>query len=142
MTEAVETVPYGTHEIDGVVHKRSPHSVEDTVGRLTEAITGAGAKVFVVVDHSGEAQRAGLALRDTKLVIFGSPMAGTPLMQSAPVVALDLPLKVLVWSDDMGAVWMTYLSSQWLAERHGVPGDLTKPLGAVEGLTSRVAEPA
>jgi uncharacterized protein (DUF302 family) len=69
-------------------------------------------------------------------------MAGTPLMQSAPVAALDLPLKVLVWADDQGAVWMTYLSPQWLAERHGIPGDLAKPLGAVDGLTSRVAEPA
>jgi uncharacterized protein (DUF302 family) len=142
MTQAVETAPYGTHDIDGVVHKRSPHSVEGTVGRLTDAITGAGAKVFVVVDHSGEAERAGLSLRDTKLVIFGSPIAGTPLMQSAPVCALDLPLKVLVWADDLGGVWMTYLSPQWLAERHGIPDDLTKPLGAVDGLTSRVAEPA
>jgi uncharacterized protein (DUF302 family) len=70
MTRAAETAPYGTHEIDGVLHKRSPHSVEDTVGRLTEAIAGAGAKVFVVVDHSGEAERAGLSLRGTKLVIF------------------------------------------------------------------------
>jgi uncharacterized protein (DUF302 family) len=78
-------------------------------------------------------------LRDTKLLIFGNPLGGTPVMQAAPLAALDLPLKVLVWVDDSEAVWMSYLSGEWLAERHGVPADLAKPLSAVEGLTRQVA---
>jgi uncharacterized protein (DUF302 family) len=87
--------------------------VADTVEQLMTAIDGAGARLFVVIDHSGEAQRAGLSLRETKLLIFGSPAAGTPVMQVAPLAALDLPLRVLVWADDAGAVWMSYLSSDW-----------------------------
>jgi uncharacterized protein (DUF302 family) len=111
--------------------------VADTIEQLTTAIEGAGARLFVVVDHSGEAERAGLLLRDTKLLIFGSPAAGTPVMQVAPLAALDLPLKVLVWADD-GAVWMSYLSSDWLAKRHDLPGELSTRLKAAEVLTGRV----
>jgi uncharacterized protein (DUF302 family) len=139
MTEAGETVPFGAHPADGVVHRHSPFSVADTVARLTGAIEAAGAKLFVVVDHSGEAGRVGLTLRETKLLIFGNPAGGTPAMQASPVAALDLPLKILVWADDRGGVWMTYLSAEWLAQRHGLPADAAKPLGAVDVLTSRVA---
>jgi uncharacterized protein (DUF302 family) len=123
MTEAAEQVPFGAYSTEGMVHRRSPFSVADTVGRLTAAIDAAGAKLFVVVDHSGEAERVG----------------GTPAMQSSPGTALDLPLKILVWADDDGAVWMTYLSAEWLAKRHGIPADQAKPLGAVEALTTKVA---
>jgi uncharacterized protein (DUF302 family) len=133
-----ESTPFGINVVDGVVHRRSPWSVDATVERLAEAIAQAGAKVFVVVDHSGEAQEAGLSLRDTKLVIFGSPIGGTPVMQAAPLAALDLPLKVLVWADDQGSVWMTYLSAQWLAGRHGLSADLARPLSAADALTGRV----
>jgi uncharacterized protein (DUF302 family) len=139
MTKAAEQVPFGAHPTDGVVHRHSPFSVADTVARLTAAIGAAGAKLFVLVDHSGEAERVGLTLRDTKLLIFGNPVGGTPAMQASPVTALDLPLKVLVWADDQGAVWMTYLSAEWLAQRHGIPAEQAKPLGAVDALTSRVA---
>jgi uncharacterized protein (DUF302 family) len=139
MTEAAEQVPFGAYSTEGMVHRRSPFSVADTVGRLTAAIDAAGAKLFVVVDHSGEAERVGLTLRDTKLLIFGNPVGGTPAMQSSPGTALDLPLKILVWADDDGAVWMTYLSAEWLAKRHGIPADQAKPLGAVEALTTKVA---
>jgi uncharacterized protein (DUF302 family) len=113
--------------------------VTGTVERLTEAVEGAGAKVFVVVDHSGEAERAGLSLRDTKLVVLGNPVAGTPVMDTSPLAALDLPLKVLVWADDAGAVWMSYLSAEWLAGRYGIPAELAKALSAPEALTSRAA---
>lgn len=126
---------------EGIVHRRSPLSVEETVTRLTAEIEAAGAKVFTVVDHSGEAEAAGLKLRDTKLIIFGSPLAGTPVMDAAPTAALDLPLKILVWSEAGGPTWMTYLSPAWLAERHGVPEALAKPLSAVDVLTAK-ASPA
>jgi len=139
MTKEVATAPLGAHPADGVVHRPSPHSVSNTVERLIEALTEAGAKLFDVVDHSGEAEEAGLVLRETKLLVFGSPALGTPVMDASPVAALDLPLKVLVWSDDAGAVWMTYLSARWLAERHGIAPDLAKTLAAVEGLTTRIA---
>jgi uncharacterized protein (DUF302 family) len=139
MTHAVEDAPIGVPNISGVVHRRSPLSVAATVDRLTDAIDGAGAKLFVVIDHSGEAERVGLSLRDTKLLIFGNPVGGTPVMQTAPLAALDLPLKLLVWADDAGSVWMTYLSAEWLADRHGFGRDLAKPLAAVDALSARVA---
>jgi uncharacterized protein (DUF302 family) len=114
--------------------------VAGTVDRLTEVIQAAGARIFTVVDHSGEAERVGLSLRDTKLLIFGNPAAGTPVMAASPLVALDLPLKVLVWADDGGSVWMSYLDPAWLAARHGLSGDLAAPLSAAERLTHRVAQ--
>jgi uncharacterized protein (DUF302 family) len=142
MTQPAGTGPYGGRDISGVIHRPSALSVPATVDALSQAIDDAGAKLFAVIDHSGEAERAGLSLRDTKLLIFGSPTVGTRIMQEAPLAALDLPLKVLVWADDTGAVWMSYLSAQWLAERHGIPADLAKPLSAVEVLTSRIATPS
>jgi uncharacterized protein (DUF302 family) len=123
------------------VHKRSPVAVGETVDRLTEAIHAAGAKLFIMVDHSAEAERVGLSLRDTKLLVFGNPIGGTPAMAASPLAALDLPLKVLVWADDDGAVWMSYLDSTWLAERHGLTPQLAAPLAAVDKLTDKVAAP-
>jgi len=137
--EPAVDAPVGTAHTEGVVHRRSPLSVAGTVERLTEVAQGAGAKVFIVVDHSGEAEQAGLSLRDTKLVVFGNPHAGTPVMEASPLAALDLPLKVLVWADDEGTVWMSYLAAEWLAGRHGIAAELTKPLAAPDALTSRIA---
>jgi uncharacterized protein (DUF302 family) len=139
MSHSNDPFPLGTHPIGGVVHRRSPYSVAESVQRLTAAIAGAGAKLFTVIDQSGEADNAGLSLRDTKLVVFGSPAAGTPVMETAPVAALDLPLKILVWADDNKEVWMTFLSGEWLAGRYGIPPDLAKPLGAAEKLTKQAA---
>src|SRR5919106_5654882 len=131
--------PVGARPTSGVVHKRSPLSVAETVDRLAAAIRAAGAKLFLVVDHSGEAQRVGMVLRDTKLVVFGNPVGGTPAMVASPLVALDLPLKVLVWMDDDGAVWMSYLDAAWLAARHGLATELAAPLSVVDRLTAQVA---
>jgi uncharacterized protein (DUF302 family) len=142
MTKAIAETPAGARPTSGIVNRRSPLSVGVTVERLTEAVKAAGAKLFVVVDHSGEAARAGLVLRDTKLLVFGNPLGGTPVMQCAPLAALDLPLKVLVWQDDVGAVWMSYLSAEWLADRHGIPAELAKPLSAVEALAGHLAATA
>ena len=139
MGQPAVDAPVGATPTEGVVHRRSPLSVAGTVERLTEVVEGAGAKAIVVMDHSGEADRAGLSLRDTKLVVLGNPVAGTPVMEAAPLAALDLPLKVLVWAGDAGAVWMSYLSSEWLAGRHGIPAELAKALSAPDVLTGRVA---
>jgi uncharacterized protein (DUF302 family) len=139
MTEPND-LPAGTTEVPGIVHRLSTLSVSDTVDRLTEAMLQAGATVFAVIDQSGAAQGAGLSLRDTKLMIFGNPAAGTPVMQAAPLSAMDLPLKVLVWEDDESHV--TYLSAEWLTERYGLPADLARPLAAPAGLTSRVLGPS
>ena len=139
MSDAPDRGPRGAGSPPGVVHRRSSSPVDDTVELLRRAIDELGTKVFDVVDHSGEAARAGLRLRPTKLVVFGSPRGGTPAMVAAPTIALDLPLKVLVWADDDGAVWMTFLEGSWLAARHGVDTELATALSAVDRVTAAVA---
>ena len=139
MSEAATGAPAGTGPVEGIEHRRSPHSVAGTVTLLSEAIEAAGATLFAVIDQSGEAERVGLPLRDTKLLVFGNPRAGTPVMAAAPLAALDLPLKILVWADDAGTVWMTYTDPAWLAARHGLAGPLTAPLSAVAVLAGQVA---
>jgi uncharacterized protein (DUF302 family) len=140
MTKPPEMAPYGTQPVSGVSHRESRLPVPATVEKLTETIEKAGAKIFAVIDQRAEAEAVGLSLRDTVLVIFGNPAAGTPVMASAPLSALDLPLKILVWADDQHHVWMTYLTGAWLAERHGLPTALVQALGAAETLTSHVPE--
>jgi uncharacterized protein (DUF302 family) len=114
--------------------KLSPRSVQDTVARLSDIVAARGLKVFAVIDHSEEAQADGLELRDTKVVIFGSPQAGTPVMQAAPLVALDLPLKVLVWADG-DQTKVTYTAPSALAARYGLPDDLSARLAGIDALT-------
>lgn len=133
--------PVGAGSVPGLVHRRSPHPVAETVERLSAAIAGAGAKLFATIDHSGEAERAGQRLRDTKLLIFGNPAVGTAVMAAAPLSAIDLPVKVLVWADDGGNVWMSYLDAAWLAERYGLRADQAGPLAAPERLTALVTLP-
>jgi uncharacterized protein (DUF302 family) len=108
--------------------------------RLQSILAGKGLQVFALVDHSGEAEKAGMKLRPTKLLIFGSPKAGTPLMAAAPTLAIDLPLKALVWQDDGGKVWVTYNSPEYLQERHGVPADLVKNIAGVGALVAKAVE--
>ena len=122
---------------DGLVTKVSPRSVADTVARFSEVLAAKGVKLFAVIDHSGEAQNAGLELRDTKVVIFGAPKAGTPVMQAVPIAALDLPLKVLVWDDD-GQTRLTYTAPAALAARYGLSEDLAARLAAIDPLTDAV----
>ena len=123
----------------GIVTKATPGSVEETVARLTAKIAGGGLKLFAVVDHSGEAQAVGLDLRDTKLVIFGSPQAGTPVMQAAPLAALDLPLKILVWADAQQTN-VSYWSPGALAARYGLSDELAARLAGIEHLTDALTE--
>ena len=122
---------------DQLVTKLSPRSVADTVARLSEVLAEKGVKLFAVIDHSGEAQAAGLELRDTKVVIFGAPKAGTPVMQAVPVAALDLPLKVLVWADG-DQTKLTYTAPAALAARYGLSDELAARLGAIDPLTDAV----
>ena len=123
-----------------LVTKQSPWSVDETVQRLTNVIAEKGLKLFAVVDHSGEAARAGLEMRPTKLLIFGNPKAGTPLMLAAPRSAIDLPLKILVWEDPQGRVWITYNSSTYLQARHGLPEELLVNIAVVGALAAQAAD--
>jgi uncharacterized protein (DUF302 family) len=123
----------------GIVTKVSPRSVEETVERLKTMIAGGGLKLFAVVDHSGEAEAVGLDLRDTKLVIFGGPQSGTPVMQAAPLAALDLPLKVLVWADEQQTN-VSYTSPSALAARYGLSEELAARLGGIDHLTDALTE--
>jgi uncharacterized protein (DUF302 family) len=141
MTELPITGSSESVSIDGVIHRRSSYSVDETLDRLSEAIEAAGAKIFTVIDQRAEAERVSLQLRDTVLVLFGNPAAGTRVMEAVPISALDLPLKILIWVDDRDEVWMSYLSADWLAARYTLPPELTKPLSGPEILTSRVATP-
>jgi uncharacterized protein (DUF302 family) len=118
-----------------VVTKVTAGSVDETVARLSELITARSLTLFAIIDHSGEARRAGLELRDTKVVIFGSPEAGTPVVQSAPLAALDLPLKVLVW-DDGGETKVSYTAPGVLAERHHLSDELAQRLSAIGPITN------
>jgi uncharacterized protein (DUF302 family) len=114
--------------------KLSPHSVQDTVTSLCEIVSAKGLKVFAVIDHSGEARLVGLELRETKVVIFGSPQAGTPVMAAAPLAALDLPLKALVWADGEQTK-ISYTSPAALASRYQLSDELGARLAGIDGLT-------
>jgi uncharacterized protein (DUF302 family) len=122
-----------------VVTKTSSRSVEETVARLTGELESRGIKLFAVIDHSGEAAAAGLELRDTKLVIFGSPLAGTAVMAAAPLAALDLPLKVLVWADGEQTT-INYAAPAELAARHGLSDELAAKLAAIDAVTDAAIE--
>jgi uncharacterized protein (DUF302 family) len=121
---------------NGIVNKRSDHTVDETLARLERTLEAKHVIIFTMIDHSGEAERVGLSMRPTKLVIFGSPMAGTPLMLAAPSAAIDLPLKILIWEDREGAVWVSYNSPAYLRERHGLPAELLPNIAAVEAFAS------
>ena len=126
--------------ISGLIDKPSPHSVDATVERLTALLHAKGITLFAVIDHSGEAARVGLTMRPTKVLIFGNPAAGTPLMIAAPGSAIDLPLKVLVWEDAQGQVWASYNSPAYLAERHHLPVDLLRNIAGIEALVAKAIE--
>ena len=128
-----------TDAVDGIVSKQSPFGVTETVSRLTDAIGAVGAKVFAVIDQSAEARAVGQSLRETILVIFGNPAGGTLVMAAAPLAAMDLPLKVLVFAGDDGAVWMSYLDGAWLAARYGLSAELAGPLAAPSVLVAKIA---
>ena len=125
---------------NGIVNKPSKHSVDDTLRNLQNMLEAKGIAVFALVDHSGEAAKVGMKMRPTKLLIFGNPKGGTPLMLAAPTIAIDLPLKILIWQDDREKVWVSYNTPEYLAERHGLPSHLAQNIGFIETLASSLAE--
>jgi len=125
---------------NGIISKPSNHSVEQTVEKLKSILQAKGVKLFALIDHSGEAEKAGLKMPPTKLLIFGSPKAGTPLMLAAPSIAIDLPLKILVWEDVNGKAWISYNSPEYLQQRHGLPQELLQNIAVVGGLAAQAGE--
>jgi uncharacterized protein (DUF302 family)/uncharacterized membrane protein YidH (DUF202 family) len=125
---------------NGIVRITSNHSVDETVAKLKGILEAKGVKLFVVVDHSGEAASAGLKMPNTKLLIFGNPKAGTPLMLAAPSVALDFPLKILVAEDVAGKAWISFNSPAYLQSRHALPSELLPNIAVIEALAAKAAE--
>lgn len=125
---------------EGIVSKPSNHSVDDTVTKLKGMLKAKGVMLFAVIDHSGEAAKVGLKMPNTKLLIFGNPKGGTPLMLASPSTAIDLPLKILVAEDGQGKVWISYNSPEYLRERHGLPEDLIQNIAVVEVLAAKAGE--
>ena len=126
---------------EGVVTKPCPRPVDETVSRLTRLVQDKGLVLFSVIDHSGEARKAGLQMPDTKLVIFGSPATGTPVMLAAPLAALDLPLKILVWADASGAASVSYSSPAYLAATHHLTDELRARLEGIEAISDAAVAP-
>jgi uncharacterized protein (DUF302 family) len=124
----------------GVINKSSNYSVDRTVENLKTFLRATGVALFALVDHSGEAEKVGMKMRPTKLLIFGNPKAGTPLMLAAPSIAIDLPLKILVWEDATGKVWLSYNSPAYIAARHGLPRELAQTLSVVEMLAAKAGD--
>jgi uncharacterized protein (DUF302 family) len=125
---------------NGLLQVASPYTVDETVKRLESVLAERGVKVFIVIDHSGEAEKVGMKMRPTKVVIFGNPKGGTPLMVAAPTLAIDLPLKALVWEDESGKVWVSYNSPEYLQQRHGVPEELIKNIAVAGPLVAKAVE--
>ena len=124
----------------GIIDTLSNHSVDETVEKLKGILQAKGVTLFALVDHSGEAEKVGMKMRPTKLLIFGSPKAGTPLMLAAPSSAIDLPLKILIWEDAQAKVWVSYNRPAYLLQRHGVPEELLSNIAVVEAIAAKVAE--
>ncbi|HVO56645.1 MAG TPA: DUF302 domain-containing protein [Dongiaceae bacterium] len=125
---------------NGIVERASQHSVEETVQKIEAILQAKGVQLFAVVDHSREAEKVGLKMPATKLLIFGNPKAGTPVMLAAPSAAIDLPLKILVREDSAGRVWIAYNSPEWLRERHGFSAELLGNLRAVEAVAQAAGQ--
>jgi uncharacterized protein (DUF302 family) len=125
---------------NGLTRVASGHSVEETVERLESVLKERSLQLFAFIDHSGEAEKVGLKMRPTKLLIFGSPKGGTPVMVAAPTIAIDLPLKALVSEDESGKVWVTFNTPEYLQQRHDVPGDLVKNISGVGALVAKAVE--
>jgi uncharacterized protein (DUF302 family) len=124
----------------GIIDKPSNHSVDETLARLQKILQSRGIVLFALIDHSGEAEKVGLKMPPTKLLIFGNPRAGTPVMLAAPSIAIDLPLKILMWQDGQGKAWVSYNNPAYLQKRHGVPPGLVANISAVEALAIAAAE--
>ncbi len=128
------------HAGNGIVTLRSSSSVDETVARIEDLLRAKDIRLFAVIDHSGEAEHTGMAMPPTRVLIFGNPKAGTPVMLASPVAAIDLPLKLLVWQDTHGVAWVSYNSPEYLKFRHDIPDDLMKNISVIEVLARNAAE--
>jgi uncharacterized protein (DUF302 family) len=124
----------------GIVTQQSVHSVDETVRKLEEVLRTKGITLFATIDHSGEAEKVGLRMPNTKLLVFGHPKAGTPIMIASPSAAIDLPLKILISEDSAGDVWLSYNSTSYLQARHGFPQELAKTIAVAEGFAKIISE--
>ena len=122
---------------NGIIHLSSPHTVLETLGRLEAVVQAKGIAILAMIDHSGDAAKAGIEMEPTKLLIFGNPKAGTPLMLASPSVAIDLPLKALVWQDKDGKVWLSYNSPAYLKQRHSIPDNLLPNIAGIEAICAQ-----
>jgi uncharacterized protein (DUF302 family)/uncharacterized membrane protein YidH (DUF202 family) len=136
----VQEAPVATTADNGIVQIPSKHTVQETVAKLEAILTAKNVKLFTIVDHSGEAEKAGMKMPNTKLLIFGNPKAGTPLMLKSPTVALDLPLKILVAEDAAGKVWISYNATDYLQKRHNLPAELLPNIAVIEAVAAKIAE--
>ena len=139
-TESQLLGDYAMGNAKGLIRIASRHEFNETVGCLETAFSEKGLQTFAIIDHCGEAAKVGLTMRPTKVLIFGSPQAGTPLMVAAPSLAIDLPLKVLVAEEVDGKVSVTYNDPEYLRERHGFPAELTRNLAGAGALIARAVE--
>ena len=141
LTPATHDTPESVlNEKQGIARRPSNHSVDQTVDRLKTILQSKGVALFAVIDHSGEAEKVGMKLPPTKLLIFGSPKAGTPLMLAAPTIAIDLPLKILVSEDNQGKVWLSYNTAEYLKDRHGLPENLMQNIAVVSSLADQAGQ--
>jgi uncharacterized protein (DUF302 family) len=124
----------------GITSIPSHHSVDETVDALTKTLAAKSITIFALVDHSGEAAKVGMTMPPTKLLIFGSPRAGTPIMLAAPSAALDLPLKILIHEDTAGKVWISYNAPTYLQQRHAIPNELLQNIAGIEPLARSAAD--
>jgi len=125
---------------DGIMSRPSRYSVPETLDRMEAALKAKGIKVFARVDHSGEAEKAGMKMPPTQLLIFGNPKAGTPVMLAAPTAAIDLPLKALAWQDNDGKVWLSYNDSEYLKRRFGLTDDAVKTIAGAGSLIEQALD--
>ena len=124
---------------NGIISKSISRTVDEAVDKIKSLLQTKGIKLFAVIDHSGEAAAIGIKMSPTKLLIFGNPKGGTPLMLASPTAAIDLPLKLLVWEDARGGRWISYNSPQYLKERHALPDDILKNIAVIEVLANEAA---
>lgn len=122
---------------NGIISVVSTHSVDETIENLKKILQNKKIPIFAIIDHSGEAKKVGIEMPPTKLLIFGNPIAGTPLMLAAPSIAIDLPLKILIRRDDNGKVWVSYNSPEYLQKRHGVSHKLMGNIAVVQNLVAK-----
>jgi uncharacterized protein (DUF302 family) len=130
----------GTEVGNGILSVPSAHSVTDTVEKLKSMLQAKGVTLFAIIDHSGEAEKVGLKMPPTKVLIFGNPKGGTPLMLASPSVAIDLPLKILVAEDPAGKVSISYNAPEYLQARHHLPAELLPNIAVVTALAAKAAE--